>query len=276
MQFGDITQTIHDAWSFIWPPFVMIIIAFLCSKVLSSSGTDDALVAGWEKVKMAATHFESIRKVLGVYGLSKLIPFISLVAVISILYLLQGPITILCSKLPPNFSYQPNIIVERSDKDDLLLLLRKYPTANSIGEAYSFAQEVLRSDENFEKTKYDRVQIHYKIQNFIKFGIACLIILFFLHLFHGASLFPLLLRLIVGFVLISIIWLIVLVPFLFNQEQSFYDDWRRIQISLQAEAGNLLKAPPSTRSRGKFDRSFCLRNLVKIHYKTVNYCNCLK
>jgi hypothetical protein len=74
MQFGDITQTIHDAWSFIWPPFVMIIIAFLCSKVLSSSGTDDALVAGWEKVKMAATHFESIRKVLGVYGLSKLIP----------------------------------------------------------------------------------------------------------------------------------------------------------------------------------------------------------
>lgn len=254
MQFNDITSAIHDAWSFIWPPFVMIIIAFLCSKLLCSSGTNEAILAGWEKIKTTATNFESVRKVLEIYGLSKLIPFISLVAVISILYLLQGPVTVLCSKLPPYFSFEPNLIIGRYDQNNLLLLLRRYPTTNSVGEAYSFAQDVLISNEEYQETKYDREQIHYKIQNFLKFGIVSLLILFILHLLYGASFFSLLLRLIIGFVLIACIWAIALVPFLYNQEQSFYDDWRKIQISLQAEAGGLLKEPPKEEEKRKLQK----------------------
>ena len=203
MQFGDITRAINDAWLFIWPPFVMVIIAYLCSKSLSKYGTNKALIVLWNMVKATATHFESIKKVMEVYGLSKLIPLISLVFVISILYLLQGPVTTICSKLPPHIYIRPSIIIERGNKDDLLLLLRKYPTADSIGDAYGLAEDTLHSSEKYMETRYDRLYIHVRIQQFIKFGWFCLLILFIIHWLHGESFFLLVRRLLVSFFTVS-------------------------------------------------------------------------
>jgi len=266
MQFSDITGAIHDAWTFLWPPFLMILIAFLCSKLINPEGTNTALTLVWESLKGAADKFEAIRKVFDVYGLSKLVPLTSLVAVISLLYLLNGPITIFSSKLPPHFSYIPSVIVERSGNDELLLLLRKYPTSDSVGQAYSFAQDELLSQPSYKHNKYDRVQLHYKIQNFIKFAIICLIFFSILHLAHGAGVFSVFTRFIAGFVLIAGIWVIALVPLLYNQEQSFYDDWRKIQISLQHEATDLLKEPASEEELGILDRTTRGERWWRLHF----------
>lgn len=251
MQFSDITGAIHDAWTFLWPPFFMLLIAYLCSKLLNPEGTKDFLVSIWGSMKESSTQLEAFRQILDTYGLAKLIPLTSLIGVISVLYLLNGPVTILSSKLPPNFSYVPSVIVERSGSDELLLLLRKYPTSDSIGQAYSFAQEELIDRSKVDR--YNRVQIHYKIQNFIKFAILCLFLFSILHLLHGAGFLNVLVRFVAGAAVVVVIWCFSLVPFLYNQEQSFRDDWRTIQISLQSEAKLLLAEPPNDDEKAILD-----------------------
>lgn len=243
MEFNNITSAVYDAWVFVWPPFLMLLISYLCAKLLNPIGTKNAINVFIDKAKNNSVKAKEIHAVLEGYGLAKLIPVTSLVVIISFLYLLNEPVTVAASKLPPHISYIPSVLIEqhsRSNDDSLLLLLRKYPTADSIDTAYSYAQEELYLSKDYTDSKYDRTSLDYKIQNLIKYAAMSLVILFIVNLFYKVSLPSLFARLVVGIFIISAIWSLSVVPLLYDQEQSMYDDWRKIQITLQSEAKELL------------------------------------
>src|SRR5438874_13774191 len=92
MKFSDITMAAHDAWTFAWPPLVLCGIAYLVAHFFNPDGTDYFLQMLGTSAKSYGAKLDSIKSLLQLYELTKLVPVISLVLVIGFLYLLNGPI----------------------------------------------------------------------------------------------------------------------------------------------------------------------------------------
>lgn len=251
MQFSDITSSVHDVWTFIWPPIIMIFIAYCVTRFLLPGSVGDFISSITGRLKSYSPKMEELRKQLEVYGLGKIIPISSLVILIFFLYLLNGPVVQFAAKLPPYLSYQPSVLMEKRASDsDKLLLLRTYPTAGSLNEAYFLALERLK----IQKSKYNRVEIHYKIQNFIKFALLFGILI----LFYGAvgryPFLPILSRFLPFTLIICMIWAVSFPFLLYNHEQELYDEWRSIEAKLQESATILLKEPATEEEKNRINR----------------------
>ena len=250
MQFSDITTSVHDVWTFIWPPIVMIGIAYCVIRFILPDSIGGLFPFITNSLKSYSPKIEELRKQLEVYGLGKIIPIASVIILIFFLYLLNGPLVQLASKFPPYLSYQPSSLMEKRASDsDKLLLIRKYPTATSVGEAYFLALEKL--DPQVSKSKYNRTEIHYKIQNFIKFALLVAIIILIYGSVRPHAFIPVISRFIVLLLGLCMIWIVSFPFLLFNHEQELHDEWRSIEISLQEDATKFLESPATEEEKNK-------------------------
>ena len=241
MQFSDLTKAVQDAWRFAWPPLVLCEIFYLVSSFLDPDGTRQSIQWMLATTKDWGIILDNLRPVLEPYGLTKLIPAVSVVAVIGFLYLLNGPITSSVSKLPPHLSYTPvSLIVRQMSEEDKLALVRKYPTSRSVEAAYHLALEQIRVEKGASAT---RAEIFYKMQNFLKFALASVVILSIVSTLHGAASLSVFGRFLITLSMLSCLWLIILPMLLYQEEQQFFDDWRAVQIALQAHASGFLEDP---------------------------------
>ncbi len=106
-----------------------------------------------------------------------------------------------------------------------LLLFRTYPTASHFNEAYSLALESARKEEN---TSGNRAEMYSMMHNFVKVGLALSIIFFFINIFGGLNFIYQLLKLLFITFILSLIWIVCFIGLLYQQEQQFFDDWRKV------------------------------------------------
>jgi hypothetical protein len=256
MEFREITSVVNDAWQFMWPPATMMLIALGVSNFLHRANTVEWLQRFVEGVKSSGARIEEIRTALDGYGLSKLVPLASAIAVIAFLFLLNGPVMQAASTLPPTLVFtSAKFAQQHSTERQKLLLLRKYPAAESFEDAYSLAQDELLSSASTSEKRHDRLGKHYQIQGFIKFAFVCAVVFFILHKIRGGRLLPLLSRFIALCAFIAVIWVVSFPFLLFNHEQTLFDDWRTMEIALQKDATTLLAAEPSERERRILDNA---------------------
>lgn len=243
MQFSDITKAVHDVWTFSWPPIVLLLVIYFVSKYLNSDGTRESL--GWlsETAKFYGGRLNELKDILEPYGLTKLIPVISAIAVIGMFYLLNGPVTIVASNLPPHISYSPDIALERSmSEEEKLVLLRKFPTADHFNSAYYMA---LNSYKPSEEPKSGRADLNHKIDNFIKFAALTTIILFFINIKFGSPIFSQLGKSLLLITILIPIWGINFTILLKKQEQQFFDEWNTVRVELLKDSKKLIELDAS-------------------------------
>lgn len=249
MQFSDITKAVHDAWTFSWPPLVMCAIAYLVSRHLNAAGTGRAIESLTANIKAYGVQLDSARSLLEPYGITTLIPIVSAVAVIGFLYILNGPITILASKLPPHVSYSPDTLLSRSMSDqEKLVLLRKYPAANGFNAAYYMALQ-----EHSPTQTSNRAELNYKIGNFIKFALLAALVLLVVNVIQGVSVGSQLLRFMLLLLLLAPLWCVNFVSLLRNQENQFHHEWAAVRVQLLADSRSLLEKEQSQMEKEVFE-----------------------
>lgn len=251
MHFSDITTAVHDAWSFAWPPLVLCALAYLIGRHLHPEGTTAFLQQLATKARDSGAKLESLRTLLEPYGLTKLVPLVSLVSVVGLLYLLNGPLTVAVSDLPPYLSYRPaRLILRGMSNDERLVLVRRYPTAAGVEEAFYLA--VASADlESKDLDRTRRAELWYKIQNFLKFGFAATVVVWALSIRSGRPALAQLGRVICLLLILGALWVTSFAGLLYQEEQQIYDDWRPVKLSLQKDAAIALAAPVTTSERAK-------------------------
>jgi hypothetical protein len=251
MKFSDLTKAIQDAWSFAWPPLVFFIIAYVIAQYFHPNGTNDALRCLVARMKEYGLRLESIRSVLEPYGLTKLVPVISAVVVVGLMHLVNSPLTAVVDNIPPHLTYSPDVLIGQfMSENERLLLLRKYPTAKGMNDAYYLGVESAKA-ETKNGSANDRVQIWYKVQHFIKFGAAASVILFVASVKGGLPVGPQIAKFAFVLVLLICAWAVSLVGLLYQQEQKFYDEWQPIRLTLQEDATSILATPITDEEKRK-------------------------
>jgi hypothetical protein len=248
MQFSDLTKAIHDAWTFSWPPIIVCVIFIWVSRYLNPKGTHQMIKALAEKVKINRAQVESVRLLLEPYGLTKLIPVVSAVALIGFLYVVNGPLLQIASKLPPHISYQPDVLIYKSiSQEEKLVLLRKYPAAESFNSAYYMALRGRKTGNSVATP--NRAEFNYKVELFIKFAFLSAMALVVMNVKHGLPFWSQLLKVVFMAALVSPIWFVNFVSLLRNQENQFYDEWAAVRIELLAHSQTLLEKNESVREK---------------------------
>ena len=243
MQFSDLTKAVHDAWSFAWPPLVLCCIAYAISHSLHPDGTLDALRQAVARAREYGLKIEAARALLEPYGLTKLVPVISVVVFVGFMYLLNSPVTVAISNLPPHLSYRPDrLIAESMSENERLLLLRKYPTSRSLNDAYYLALASAKLEsKDFPQTS--RPELWYEGQNFLKFAFVVSLVVLVVSLKAGLPIGGQLGKFLLMLLLVTGLWTVSLVGLLYEQEQQFHDEWTPIKLALQKDAVSLLAAP---------------------------------
>lgn len=249
MQFSDLTKAVHDAWSFAWPPLVLCCIAYAIAHYFHPDGTDDALLQVVAHVREFGLKLEGVRALLEPYGLTKLVPVIFVVVFVGFMYLLNSPISIAVSNLPPHLAYRPDrLIAEGMSENERLVLLRKYPTSRSLNEAYSLALASAKAEsKDFPHTS--RAELWHKTQNFLKFALAAAIIMLVASLKVGLPIGGQIAKFLLVLAVLAGMWTVSLAGLLYQQEQQFHDEWRPIKLALQKDAASLLATPITNEER---------------------------
>jgi hypothetical protein len=251
MQFSDITRSVQDAWEFAWPPLVLCVGFYSISRYFNEEATSDLLRSLAAVIKDYGTKLDGVRTVLEPYGLTKLVPIISIVAVIGLMYLINGPLTIAASNLPPYISYQPDrLITQNLSEQERILLVRRYPTTRSLNEAYYLALEGARSEMK-EHARSNRAELWYQTQTFLKFALGAALIVLVLSIKAGMPTVGQLWKFFNLSLIVSGFWVVSLTGLLYQQEQQFHDEWRPIKLGLQKDAASVLSAPVTDEERMK-------------------------
>ena len=230
MQFSEITKAVHDAWTFVWPPTVTLILAWAVLSYIAPQSTDNLKSTVQKKLTENANNVESIRTNLEPYGLAKIIPLFSFIAVVFVLYLVNSVGFGFCSKIPPKIIYQPEqLILPSLSTTDKELLLRRYSSARNVEEALNFA---LQENRNNSKEHINRAELYFNVGNFIKFAAAAAILGLFFGVFRDNATVASLFRFILIAVALSVAWLVNLAPLLYHQEQKFYDEWSNARLEI--------------------------------------------
>lgn len=254
MQFSDITKAIHDAWTFAWPPLVLCLIAYLVARYLNHDLTLQFVSNIFNSLKDYGKQIEGVRDILEPYGLTKLVPIVFAVAVIGFLYILNAPVTVLASKLPPHLSYSPDILLSRSmSEDEKLVLVRKFPAANSFNSAYYMALKTYGKPMGENNPSF--AEINYKVDNFIKFAAIISLVAAFFFVKNGSSLVGQMLKILMLLVILSPIWAINLLQLLKNQENQFYNEWNDVRVELLKDADKLLESEKDDEEKQIIERA---------------------
>jgi hypothetical protein len=253
MQFSDIIIAVQDAWNFIWPPLVLCGIAYFVSHFFNANGTNGYLEKLVALGKDYGSKLEDLRALLEPYGLNRFVPVVSLVLAIAFFYLLNVPLTAAVSSLPPHLSYRPDqLIGETMSNEERLLLLRKYPTAESFNQAYYLALEDAESETEVV-TRRNRAEIYYKIHDFLKFALVVAVVIVVINMKLGLGARSQLTKLVVMGLLLGVLWFGSLLGLLYHQEQQFYDEWSPIHLSLQKDAATILSEPATDDETGRLE-----------------------
>ncbi|MFH7826068.1 hypothetical protein [Kluyvera chengduensis] len=262
MQFSDLTKMVQDIWSFSWPPLAICIIAFFMARFFHPIGTIYAFRATVARAKKYGMALESARTILEPYGLTKLVPTISIVVVISVMFLLNGPVTSLVSDLPPHISFQPDLLLsDFMSQSQKLALIRQYPMTRSLGEAYYLALESVRLESKNEPS-YNLPEIWYQVHELLKFAFVFAIIMFFISLRAGLPIGRLLVKLISVSFFVVYLWCLSLTALLYEQQQQLYLESRPVVLSLEKNASTLMFLPMTTKEEEKLTPGLHERGLT--------------
>jgi hypothetical protein len=240
MKFSEITAAVNDLWTFCWPPvvacalFYELCIYFVPGQVqLAQSKTLMFLT-------MAGKSLEARHDALEPFGLNKLVPFLTLFLVIAVLFLVNR-IVVLCGRLPPHLSFRPDIFLwSVLSLKQKLLLFRRYPTAETFNNAYYMGlREVPAQALRSELTMY------LKVDMFVKFCLAMAVALAIYARVVHLPLGGVLARLLGVSCMAAAIWVIATIGRLYAQQQQFWDDWAKVDQSLQTDVRVLLDGPLS-------------------------------
>jgi hypothetical protein len=251
MQFSDLTNSIQDVWFFAWPPLVLCCIAYVISRYLHPDGTLDALRQWVARAREYGLKIEAARGLLEPYGLTKLVPVISVVAFVGFMYLLNSPMTDAVSNLPPHLSVQPGLLIAESmSEDDCLLLLRTYPASRSLDDAYSLAL-VSAKPESKGLPQMSDSGLWEKSQSFIKFAFVVSLVTLIVSLKAGLPVGGQLAKFLLMFLLLTSLWVASVAGLLYKLEHQFYQEWWPIHLALQKDAGSRLTAPITDEERAR-------------------------
>lgn len=256
MQFSDLTRAVHDAWIFAWPPIVLCAIVFVIARYLSPEVTDEALRQAVIQMREYGRNLDGVRTLLEPYGLTKLVPITCAIIIIGFFYILNGPVTILVSILPPTIVFRPYILFARtSPEQEVLLLTRRYPGAIDVSQAYYFAVNSLnaKSDVGNKDRSTEiggsRAELWYKTGNFIKFAFLVSLLITIINVRNGLPLVHQMVKLVLIFIVLLVCWMVFLVGYLYQQEQQYHDEWQSLKLMLQDDASNLLLQPVTDEER---------------------------
>jgi hypothetical protein len=240
LDFGQVTKAVHDAWEFAWPPVVTCVAVYCCGRTVNPRGTDRILEESFDELTRLAVKVDSLRSLLDSYGLTKLIPIVSVIGVVLFLYLINSVILVAVSKLPPKLSFHPDRLLWRSlPLEEKQLLARRYPNARSFNFVYYSIME-----EFPQKRKVNFHNIYHRIQDIAKLVFLASIIIYACSDSDGR---------LSGVAITSIVaigtWLVSLLLLLSETEQSFFRSWSPVRIALRNEAadlksGNLSESAP--------------------------------
>lgn len=246
VQFNDITKMVQDIWSFAWPPLAIVVIAYFMAYYFHPQGTNKLLHKIVTNIKKYSKKLEIAHSLIEPYGLTKLVPAISLVVLVACMYLINGPISSLVDNMPPQIHYYPDIVIEKHlSENRQLALLRKYPMADSVSEAYFVALEDVKPNSKTDPAN-KRANIWYQILLLLKFSFLFAIIMFFISIKSGLSLTRQFARLLITLSIITTLWISSCFSLLIEQNQDFYDEERLVVYSLIKDSPSLM-APPITK-----------------------------
>lgn len=229
MRFNDITASIQQAWAFILLPLLQVLAAYLVCAFLNPLGTKVLLARASTLLYLIGSDIEAQKATLALFGLTALIPTLSVVAFLGLLFLLRGPILSFVSGLPPSLGVLPDaFMLQKKSVASCLLILRSFSVANSFNEAYYLAlgaAPLPSADETYWSTKLTTWS---ELQALIKFTLIIGICACAIDIVSGSSPLTQLLRFAVVFVLLFIAWVAVILANLYVYEQAFYADEQRI------------------------------------------------
>lgn len=256
MQFSDLTKMVQDIWSFAWPPLAICISAYFIARYLHPKGTNNVLRETVVRAKKYGKKLDNTRTILEPYGLTKLVPAISIVVLVSCMFLLNGPVSSLVDNIPPHISYQPALLITKTmSETQQLALIRKYPMTHGVGEAYYLALENARLESKTKPT-YDRALLWYQTHELLKFALIFAIIIFIASLKAGLPIGRQIAKILLISALISFLWIISLTSLLYQQEQEIYEESKPVILSLQKDAPSLLALPITDEERKKLSRTW--------------------
>lgn len=239
MQFSEITKSVQDAWNFSWPPVLMCIILYALVRFIipSKKNTLSALI---DLTLSHAGTMENARRALDPYGLSKLVPFVSLILVITVFYILNSVILLNCQYIPPHLDVREDVFAwKRFPVDKKILIYRSHPTAKSWNAAY---YDAARKSKAFDIDD-DRRSPYFRTEYFIKYtAIICAIILVFGVRRSGFS-FKILGKGALVLAACALAWFANLLLLLFEEQQVIYTQGDTIQSYLLEKRPGIMTDP---------------------------------
>lgn len=241
MKFSEVTSAVHEAWQFAWPPVISGFIAFKIAVFVYPSGTEYLIASSASAARRNADVAENLKATLEPFGLTALIPIISLILVVACLYLVNLVCQVLPSRLPPFVSYRPDVLwSQRATAPEKLLLLRLYPTARDSTAAFTLAYR-----QQLQRSVHTRPDIAFKMQNLFKFALLVAVASLVVSAFRNDLSAGMAGRFLLIAIILSWMWLCALLGYLYRQEQQFFDDLSEMTLGFQERAVELLREPPS-------------------------------
>ncbi|WEW98422.1 hypothetical protein P3T65_01580 [Pseudomonas nitroreducens] len=244
MQFSEITKTVQDVWDFSWPPVITCLIFFWIADSLNEEGARDSLRYLLSQAEAYGQKVESIRIILEPYGLTTIIPFVSLVALIGSFYILNGPLTKLSYLIPPYISFRPFLhLVRGMTEKDKILLIRKYPSTDDITSAYNLADS---ENKILNPSAYNYSnQLTFKVESFIKLGFIALISMTALNVWSRATPWEITTGFLKVFSILSTLWVLNFTILLWTIQQALWKQWSLIRIKLLIDSPTALDKEPT-------------------------------
>lgn len=152
MEISDLTQSVRDLWNFAWPTIINLILIisiliYICPRVKTLL-----------KLKIKDRHRRFLIRLkdseaLKLLGIPQMIPFLTLFAIIFLLFITQNIASVIGSFLPGRLSYNPTaLLIHSVPPEELKQLWMKYPQIQSVEDLEKILevkyQEVFAQDEN--------------------------------------------------------------------------------------------------------------------------------
>lgn len=168
MNFQAIIDAIHQAWSFAWPPISFLVISLLIIYFLNPVMALNRFRLVLHHLRTFGTQFKKAQEVLEPFGLTKLIPLISAIIFIFILYLINGPYLTICKQIPPHLGFREGVLVESlTTFQEKVQIIRMYPRCIDFNQAYFLAvAKLLQKD--YDLYHLDKIAFYERMIGLIK------------------------------------------------------------------------------------------------------------
>ncbi|OZI06611.1 hypothetical protein BWI93_19215 [Siphonobacter sp. BAB-5385] len=168
MNFQAIIDAIHQAWSFAWPPISFIVISLLIIYFLNPVMALNRFRGVLHHLRTFGANFKEAQEVLEPFGLTKLIPLISAIIFIFILYLINGPYLTICKQIPPHLGFREGVLVESlTTFQEKIQIIRMYPRCVDFNQAYFLAVAKLLP-KDYDLYHLDKIAFYERMIGLIK------------------------------------------------------------------------------------------------------------